>query len=944
MNKHSLKRKIIWPSVIILSFLVIFSTAYYLNEFSGFAASLTGDNIAVTAKHLNNFLVDCERNSTSAAVSVSLFPQVIKAVKEKDTSGLIDILTPLTELYSITYFTIIDADGIVLARTYEPSRFGDYISYIQNIIDAFNGKVSMYYESGPIIKIAIHTGAPIYDENGNLVGAVSAGVRLDEYEALDELKKLFNADFSVFLGKTRIATTLIKDRQRINSEPVNDNILNAVINEKKSHFCNTVVAGESFSSYWHPLINSANEVFAVLAVGISNAELKSLTRGLVISSIFIGLIGLSVSIIVLLYIITKITKPINELVLLVSDVTQGNINVEFDRKNVSNDEIGSLISDVYLLIDAFKQIKTFEIQLREAVQNAEAASIAKSAFLANMNHEIRTPLNSIIGFNELAMDDNISPKTRDYLEKIQINAEWLLRIISDVLDISKIESGKFELERIPFDLHDIFAHCRTVISPKAMEKGINLHFYAEPSVGKKLVGDPTRLRQIITNLLSNAVKFTNSGSIKLTSSIEKSTDKSVTIFFEVKDTGIGMTEEQISKIFEPFIQGDSSTTRKYGGTGLGLSITKSLIELMGGELTIDSTPEVGSKFGFSITFDTVDIPLEEPIIDDVNKKLEKPSFNGEVLVCEDNPMNQLVVKESLAKVGLNVVIAENGLVGVNTVRNRIKEGGKPFDLIFMDIQMPVMDGLEAASEIEKLNTGTPIIAMTANIMSEEMEIFKTNGMPDYISKPFTSQELWRCLLKYLTPVSPPLAEKNTQSDIFDPDLEFKKILRQHFWKNNRNLYKEITNALESNDIKLAHRITHTLKGNAGQLGITALQKAAAAVELNLKEGENHATEEQLKTLENELSLFLDELSSDFEGTENRIPSQNEAELEPEKVRELFEKLESLLAAGNPECREYFDDLRLMPGTEALIQHMDDFRFEAAISIIKELKEKVLKKY
>jgi len=941
MKKHSLKRKIIWPSVIILSFLVIFSTVYYLSEFSNFVGSLTKDNINVTAKHLNNFLIDCERNSTSAAVSVSRFPQVIKAVKEKDTLELINVLTPLTDLYRVTYFTIADAEGIVLARSYEPLRFGDSVSFLQNIKDALNGKVSMYYESGPTIRISIHTGAPIYDENGVLVGAVSAGVRLDEYESLDKLKDLFNADFSIFLGETRIATTLIRDRNRISNEPTNLDMLNSVIRDKKSYFCNTVVAGESFSSYWHPFINSINEVFAVLVVGISNKEMEHLTGNLVRSSVLIGLIGLSVSIIVLLYIITKITKPINELVLLVSYVTKDSINTGLNRKIVSNDEIGSLISDVYLLIDAYKQLKSFEVQLREALQNAEAASIAKSAFLANMNHEIRTPLNSIIGFNELAMDDNISPKTRDYLEKIQLNAEWLLRIISDVLDISKVESGKLELERISFDLHDIFAHCRTVISPKALEKGINLHFYAEPSVGKKLIGDPTRLRQIITNLLSNAVKFTNSGSVKLTSSAECSTGNSVTIYFEVKDTGIGMTAEQISRIFEPFIQGDSSTTRKYGGTGLGLSITKSLIELMGGELTIESTPGVGSKFGFFVTFETVDIPSEEPSGEDVNKKLEKPYFNGEVLVCEDNPMNQLVVKESLSKVGLRVVIAENGLEGINMVRSRIKEGGKPFDLIFMDIQMPVMDGFEAASEIVKLQTGTPIIAMTANIMSEDMEIFKTHGMPDYIGKPFTSQELWRCLMKYLTPVSSPLPEKNTQIDVFDPDLEFKKVLRQHFWKNNRNLYKEIINALEADDITLAHRITHTLKSNAGQLGNTNLQKAAAAVEANLKEGKNNVTEEQLKTLENELSLFIDELASFFEGEEIQKPPQKGAELEPEKIRELLEKLESLIAAGNPECRSYTGELRLIPGTELLIQQMDDFNFEAAVLTVRELKEKII---
>jgi signal transduction histidine kinase len=211
--------------------------------------------------------------------------------------------------------------------------------------------------------------------------------------------------------------------------------------EKRSRYGNSVVFGESFSTFWQPLINSQGEVFAVLTVGVSNAELERVTHNIIISSILIGLLGLAVSITVLLYIITKITKPINELVNLVSDVTQDNVSASIGRTYISNDEIGSLISDVYLLIDAYKQVKNYEIKLREAVRKAEAASVAKSAFLANMSHEIRTPMNSIIGFNELAMDDNISVKTRDYLEKIQINADWLLQIINNVLDISKVESG-----------------------------------------------------------------------------------------------------------------------------------------------------------------------------------------------------------------------------------------------------------------------------------------------------------------------------------------------------------------------------------------------------------------------------------------------------------------------------------------------------------------------
>jgi CheY-like chemotaxis protein len=413
--------------------------------------------------------------------------------------------------------------------------------------------------------------------------------------------------------------------------------------------------------------------------------------------------------------------------------------------------------------------------------------------------------------------------------------------------------------------------------PKALEKGIQLHFYAEPSVGKKMMGDPTRLRQILTNLLSNAIKFTNVGFIKLTSSIEYLADNRITVYFEVRDSGIGMTSEQISKIFEPFVQADSSTTRKYGGTGLGLSIAKNLIELMGGKLIVESTPNVGSKFGFSAVIDTINLPYDMPLHESQHAivKLEKPQFKGEILVCEDNSMNQLVIKESLTRVGINAVMADNGLDGVNIVRKRIEEGGKPFDLIIMDIQMPVMDGLEASSQIEKFKTGTPIVAMTANIMSEEMEIYRQSGIPDYISKPFTSQELWRCLLKYLTPVNQNTTVENTQSaennappDEIDFDLEFKQVLQRHFWNSNQNKYNELIDAIKADDLELAHRLAHTLKGNAAQLGRTSLQIAAVDVERNLKEGKMLVTEEQLKTLGSELHKFMEELSFLYKETKD----------------------------------------------------------------------------
>jgi len=571
-------------------------------------------------------------------------------------------------------------------------------------------------------------------------------------------------------------------------------------------------------------------------------------------------------------------------------------------------------------------------------REAEIASISKSTFLANMSHEIRTPMNSILGFTELALDNEVTHKTRDYLTKIQTNAEWLLQIINDILDISKIESGKMELENIPFDIHELFASCRTLVIPKAVEKGIMLHFYAEPSVGKRLLGDPTRLRQVFVNLLSNAIKFTHTGMVKLLSEIIEMHDDTATIYFEIKDSGIGMTPEHIARVFDPFLQAETGTTRKYGGTGLGLSICKNIVEMMGGRLFVESTIGVGSKFSFSLTFNTIDVTEEQRFEKKIIlSELEKPLFDGEILLCEDNIMNQQVICEQLARVGLKTVVAENGKIGVDLFMDRIKKNEKLFDLVFMDMHMPVMDGLEASAKINELKTGVPVVAMTANIMANDMEIYKTSGMNDCVGKPFTSQELWSCLMKYFTPVIVSESQKNVQSE---SDSEFQRSLQLYFVRSNRNKYKEIVKALEAHDIKLAHRLAHTLKGNAGQIGKIILQKAAEDVEHQLKDGTNLVSSEQLKTLDNELMLVINELSSLLKDAEHGPNEYEPSALDPEKTRNLFYELESLFRAGNPDCINFTGELRLISGSEKLIQQMEDFEFADALLTITELRERM----
>jgi signal transduction histidine kinase/DNA-binding response OmpR family regulator len=593
-------------------------------------------------------------------------------------------------------------------------------------------------------------------------------------------------------------------------------------------------------------------------------------------------------------------------------------------------------------LEALVQERTVELnryqrELEDALEDARAANASKSVFLANMSHEIRTPMNSIMGFSELALDDEVSPKTRDYLAKIRTNTEWLLQIINDILDISKVESGKMELEHIPFDMHELFIACRTLIMPKAIEKGIMLYFYVEPSIGKMPLGDPTRLRQVLTNLLSNAVKFTNTGMIKLHAAIKEMKEKTVSMHFEVRDSGIGMTAEQIEKIFIPFAQADSGTTRQYGGTGLGLSITKNFIELMGGKLSVESTPGVGSRFSFDLTFDTVEISADEMLDKRIMlEELERPSFEGEVLLCEDNVMNQQVICEHLARVGLKTAVAENGKIGVDMVLSRKEKGKNQFDLIFMDMHMPVMDGIEAATRIISLDTNVPIVAMTANMMTDELEVYKMSGIKDCVGKPFTSQELWRCLLKYLIPLSRETVPKGVE---IEEDTEFQKELRELFVRNNRTQYAEIANALEAGDISLAHRLAHTLKSNAGQLGEDSLRQIAWKIESILKNGKNQVTSAQMAALETELNATLSRLAPPPGSPDESLTSAVETPvLDVEKIKELINRLEPMLKGGIAESLDFVNDLRAIPGSGPLIRQIKEFDFEAAYSTLTELKK------
>ena len=392
-------------------------------------------------------------------------------------------------------------------------------------------------------------------------------------------------------------------------------------------------------------------------------------------------------------------------------------------------------------------------QARELAQKAEVANIAKSEFLANMSHEIRTPMNGVIGATEIALTETLSPEVEKSIQMIHDSGTSLLKIINDILDFSKIESGHLEMEKAPFILEDVISRIITMFCTKAEQKKISLDVHLSADIPKTLVGDATRLRQVLVNLISNAVKFTDAGgtiALDIHQREDNPDTNRVILDCYVKDTGIGIAPNDLEKLFDPFTQADSSSTRKHGGTGLGLPISKKLIEQMGGKVHVKSEIGKGATIFFSCCFDnsgseeTRDKLVVQANLEDTPNLMHqhKARIKGaNILVAEDNPVNQKIIKTILEKAQLTVTIARNGRQAVD-IHNE-----SDFDAVLMDIQMPEMDGVEATSHIRKhpQKGATPIIALTAHAMKGDEDTYLSAGMDGYVSKPIDQKKLFKVL-------------------------------------------------------------------------------------------------------------------------------------------------------------------------------------------------------
>lgn len=581
--------------------------------------------------------------------------------------------------------------------------------------------------------------------------------------------------------------------------------------------------------------------------------IKSKRRDLIVITIFI-LLSFSL---ILTWIINRIvTRPIKHLVEATQSISEGKLDTRLILER--HDEFGQLAGFFNNMLDTLKN-KQDELQF--ALRDANAATIAKSEFLANMSHEIRTPLTAITGFSKTLLDENLEPKTRKLaICSIIRNGAHLKTIINDILDLSKIEAHKLDINKHPFSLFKLLADIEALSVTQVSDKGLRFKVKHSFPLPEKILNDEIRVKQVLINLCSNAIKFTEEGEVSINVSFNKPENK---LIFAVKDSGIGLTEEQIERIFSPFTQADSTTTRTFGGTGLGLSISRQLADLLGGSLEVESVKNLGSCFTFSIDPGVIaennftdTAPEQDAYSIQDDGKIIKNSVQGNILLVEDTPDNQLLISYYLKTLGANVTLADNGQLALNETEKNT------FDLILMDMQMPVMGGVEAVKILRKRGYSQPIAMLTANAMNQFEEECRAAGCDDFLVKPIDLNSLCKVVGKYLKPrenemnglikaeAQQPLSNTPVEalySTLYLDEPEFNELVN-NFIDNLPNYITDLEQAVDNKDDKLISSITHSLKGISGNYGFPPLSQLLVLIE-------EHVDEKQYDKINNALNLL-----------------------------------------------------------------------------------------
>ncbi|MCH8199871.1 MAG: response regulator [Chloroflexi bacterium] len=554
----------------------------------------------------------------------------------------------------------------------------------------------------------------------------------------------------------------------------------------------------------------------------------------------------------------SITGPIRQLTRDAIRISRGDLS---QRVSVEpGGEVGVLAQAINVMTDNLTEASGLERLVEERTAELQAASRVKSQFLANMSHEIRTPMHGIIGLTQLVLDTELGESQRDHLSMVKGSAHSLLALLNDILDISRIEADKLQLELIGFNLRERLSGVVAGLSLQAHEKGLDLSCEVAPDMPDTVIADPQRIDQVLINLVGNAIKFTDRGSVAISVDMIHEADGERSLHFAVRDTGIGIPPDQQAAIFEAFTQADGSTTRRFGGSGLGLTISKELVTLSGGRLWVESEPGAGSTFHFTVRCgllaDVTSAP-EEP--EPVEPRPAAPP-GGEralrVLLAEDNLVNQRLGAALLERRGHRVVVVPNGREAVAAYESR------PFDVILMDAQMPEMDGFEATAAIrerEAPGAHMPIVALTAHAMKGDRERCLEAGMDDYLSKPLEPAKLTEVLAEAARS-QPPVLDREAAMEQVDGDTALLGKITELYAGIAPGMVAEIRQAVRLSDAKALEHASHALKGCIANLGA----KRAGAVALRLEDigrsGDLGDAGAVLSRLETEIAWFTEELA------------------------------------------------------------------------------------
>jgi signal transduction histidine kinase/CheY-like chemotaxis protein/HPt (histidine-containing phosphotransfer) domain-containing protein len=557
------------------------------------------------------------------------------------------------------------------------------------------------------------------------------------------------------------------------------------------------------------------------------------------------------------------------------------ITVQIDEKYfeinltpVSEDD--GVIREILGLAHDVTERQKAEESLIAAKQLAEKTAKMKEQFIANMSHEIRTPMNAIVGFTNLVKETPLSNTQKEFIEAIQVSGENLLNLINDILDFSKMEAGKLNIEYEKFNLVSTINSAIQVLKGKAEERSLALNTYLDGITQEEVIGDSNRLYQILINLIGNAIKFTPSGEINITMNMNNVNDSTVQLTAKIEDTGIGIPSDKLHEVFDSFKQVSGNLTRKYGGTGLGLNIVKNLVEMMGGDIEVESSEGKGTVFTFNIpyliSFNTIRKKEEDSKSSNASN-LEKVFKKKRILLAEDNIMNQRLVQIILEKHNANLTIANNGVEAIEKLRKN------NFDLVLMDIQMPEMDGYQATGVIRN-DLGLknlPIIAMTAHAFKEEVDKCLKAGMNDHVAKPIDKELFFDKVIKYLTGgnektnqtesvevSSKDLVNFDYLNNMSDGNKEFIREMIEMYKKDAPEILNRIQIAIESSDFDDLAKAAHKLKSPSAMMGMTVLAKKLSDIEQKAIKKSSNGLSTDLSELSSLIDQVIIEIESHFE--------------------------------------------------------------------------------